>query len=71
MKRYLTVLVILLVLSAVILSGCRAANQVPGVSAVGSAIASVIPSLPPATQNTAGAMTTMPAASPLPSPTAQ
>lgn len=50
-KQILTVLAIVLMLCSAMLSGCKAANQVPGVSAarsaVGSAVASALPSLAP------------------------
>lgn len=69
-KQILTVLAICLMLCAAVLSGCKAANQVPGVSAarsaVGSAVASALPSLAP----TATVMPSPTGATIMPSPSA-
>ena len=56
MIKRVAVLATVLALFCVMFIGCKAANKVPGVSAVhsavSSAIASAVPSLPPSTSRT-------------------
>lgn len=43
MKKLLMVLAISLVVFSVMLSGCQTANKVPGVTAIKSAVATIVP----------------------------